>query len=160
MLHLVSPGALRRGAAGKEEGKALLETPLSSSRATRNPTPSPLPALAAHQHGGAHRGSRQEVRTPGSSSSCLSFPAPALPVIKSFSDFGPQFQCKQGEDRPGPPISQSSTLPQLQSCSQGPNCLAIPVDGPCPTLQTPCQQALGLILSPRQSSSHTVTAWS
>lgn len=93
--------------------------------------------------------------------SCLSFPTPSSAHDQiSFSDFEPQSQTRQGEDGPGPPISQNSTLPQLQSCPQRQSCLDIPSNGPCPTLRTPCRQALGLILSLRQSSSHTDTAWS
>lgn len=145
LLHLVFPQAPSR----KGRGKALRKTPTphSSSRATRKPAlRSPCqPQLAARQHGGIHRGSRAGVRIPGSSPPVCPSPPPALPMTKSFSDCEPQSQPRQGKDRSGPPISQSSTLPQLQCYPQGQNCLDIPLNGPCPTLHTPCQQALGLI---------------
>lgn len=151
------PQGLSRGAAGRGKGKAAREAPSSHILPAEQPGTQllsplqPWPVIST-KHEWAHRGSGQGVRIPGSSPPVCPSPPPALPVTKSFSDFESQAQPRQGEDRSGPPISQSSPSPKLQSCPQGQNCLAIPVNSPRPMLQTPCQQARGLILSPRQSS--------
>lgn len=54
-----------------------------------------------------------------------------FPALSSYASQG------QVEDQLGLPISPSTILPRLQSHPQGQSSLAIPVSGPCPTLQTP-----------------------
>ena len=110
--------------------------PLSLQRAQEGPTGAPTKGSGPQ---GPHR-------PPSSATDPI-----LLPRTQSFSASEPRSSQRKGEDEAGPPFP-GAALPQLQPSPRGQNCLAVPGNGPCPTLQTPCQQALGLILSARQSS--------